>query len=110
MPYVFWNLNSRVPGFPAEVYTRGVQMVSGFSQGVNFPEPATQEAPVAEAPVAEEPVAEAPAASEAEAEAPAVEPVVEAVVEVVLVEAEVDALEWKNQWSILIRHRLLPSL
>ena len=29
---VFWNLNSRVPGFPADEHTRGVQLVSGFSQ------------------------------------------------------------------------------
>jgi hypothetical protein len=97
---IFWNLNSRVPGFPAEVHTRGVQMVSGFSQGVmrqvftaDFPEPAPQEAPVAE-----DPVAEVPATTEAKTEAPAVEtpavePVVEAVVEVVPVEAEVDTTE-----------------
>jgi hypothetical protein len=93
---IFWNLNSRVPGFPAEVHTRGVQMVSGFSQGVmrqvftaDFPEPAPQEAPVAEAPVAE-----APAASKAEPEAPAVEtPAVEPVVEAVVDAAEAAEVE-----------------
>ena len=29
---IFWNLNSRSPGFPASSDLRGVQLVSGFSQ------------------------------------------------------------------------------
>jgi len=29
---IFWNLNSKTPGFPAEANSTGIQMVSGFSQ------------------------------------------------------------------------------
>jgi hypothetical protein len=33
---IFWNLNAKTPGFPATNISRGVQLVSGYSQALMF--------------------------------------------------------------------------